>query len=262
MDLNRLAREWGAPVAVAVFVALGAIFQVIYQGEDGRSAWWLILGVGFAALAAATPFVDARLRRGRREAHKVALQRATKAAREQAIVSMNDALDPLVETMGELLTADRDEREAVELKLITQALYSAAAVIGPDRTRVNDFRAEGSHPGRRLVCEHNSAGRAGQPQTVFSQGQKDGDFMFKLLEDDETHFCANVNTSPPPGWDASRQRDYETFISVPARVGNQSVGFVTADSVAEGDLKEQDVPLLRVMGTVIAAGVLFVRREA
>jgi putative methionine-R-sulfoxide reductase with GAF domain len=98
-------------------------------------------------------------------------------------------------------------------------------------------------------------------QTVFERGRPDGDFVFGLLEKDQPYFCEDVRTQPPPGWDASRDRDYRTFISVPARVGGRSMGMVTADAPEVGDLNEQNEALLRVFGTVIAASMMLTEDE-
>lgn len=259
MDLNRLVREWGAAATTAVAVALAALFQAIYQGPPApdRHFYWLLLAIVCAVTAAVVPNVDAVVRRRQRRRRQRDFADRLKEARSDAVVAINDALDPLVETMGQLAAEEPHERDGVLMKLITQALNSAAQVIGPERTRVNFFVVDTSGPQRRLVCEHYSAGRAGQPSTVFTEGRPDGDFAFRLLENDEPYLCANVTKAPPPGWDASRERGYITFISVPARVGKDSRGMVTADSLEEGDLAEQDIPLLRVIGTIIAASMLF-----
>jgi hypothetical protein len=259
MDLDQLVRRWWATAVTAVSVGLAGLFQAVYQSRDAADprTGWLVASIGFAVIAACAPGLDAELRRRRGRAVEARIAEA----RQEAVVLLNDGLDPLVETLGELAAASRAERPAVLRKLITQALNSAAQIIGPERTRVSFFHVYPNRRPQRIVCDNNSAGRAGRVQTVFERGRPDGDFVFGLLESDQPYFCEDVKAQPPPGWDASRERDYRTFISVPARVGGRSMGMVTADAPDVGDLNVQHESLLRVFGTVIAASMLLTEDE-
>jgi hypothetical protein len=259
MDLDQVVRRWWATAVTAAGVALAGVTQAVYQSRDGAApeTGWLVASIVFAVVAAVAPGLDTQLRRRREQA----VERLIAEARQGAVVALNDGLDPLVETLGELAAANSADRPAVLRKLITQALNSAAQIIGPERTRVSFFHVLARRRPQRIVCDNNSAGRAGRVQTVFERGRPDGDFVFGLLEKDQPYFCEDVRTQPPPGWDASRGRDYRTFISVPARVGGRSMGMVTADAPEVGDLNEQHESLLRVFGTVIAASMMLTEDE-
>jgi hypothetical protein len=181
-------------------------------------------------------------------------QRIADARRDEVVV-INDALDPLVETLGALVQCPADGRNAAFERLVVQALNSAANAIGTGRTRTNFFRIEQARDEPLLQC-HSSAGRHTKPRTVFRRADEDGRWVFGLLERDEHWFCHDVAAAPPPGWDAARDRTYETFISVPARFGERAFGMITADAPKSGELNEQDAPLLRVFGTIVALGVI------
>jgi hypothetical protein len=255
---SELWRSWGPAVLTPVGVIIAAVSQAIYTSEKpaDRHLPWLIVSICGAVLAGATPPIDARIRQKKRRdvATKV------KRAREEEVVSINDALDPLVETLAQLAMKPAAGRTAAAAKLLTQALNSASQVIGPDRIRVSYFEAVGGKSQDdpyRLICTL-SAGRHTKPTTVFQQGHVDGDWVISLLQHDTPYFCANVKTDPPPGWDAAKPRSYETFISVPASAEKVAVGMLTADAESEGDLQEQDIPLLRVIGRIIAISVRLV----
>ena len=245
-------RSWGAATLTFLGVGVGTLSQFVYQipPEPERHTYWIIIGIVAAATAAITPLVDAKVRQRKRRS----MERKILEARQDQVVRLNDALDPLVEKFGELVMTPPEARAAASQSLIVQALNSLANVIGPGRTRVNYFEAEAAAEPHRLVCKE-SAGRHTRPKTVFSQDRPDGEWVIGLLSRDEPHFCESVSKTPPPGWDANRRRSYETFISVPASVGAEAIGMLTVDAPAAGDLKEQDVPLIRVIGTIVAASV-------
>lgn len=229
-------RSWGPATITVVGVLAATIAPLIYQdAPEGERDWpWMaVAGVG-AAVAALTPLWDARARKKRRQSY----QDRVKEAREEQVVAINDALDPLVEKVGELVMTEANARPSAIQRLVVQALNSAAQVIGPERTRVNYFEADTSRRPHRLVCK-GSAGRHTAPKSEFLRSQPDGKWVFGLLEKDEPYFCESVTERPPPGWDASRRRDYQTFISVPASVRNEAVGMLTADAPEKGDLQEK-----------------------
>jgi hypothetical protein len=70
-----------------------------------------------------------------------------------------------------------------------------------------------------------------------------------------------VAEHPPPGWDASRRRSYETFISVPATIGDLAKGMITADAPKTGDLFEKDIAFLRVLGTIVATAITIAEQQ-
>ncbi len=74
-------------------------------------------------------------------------------------------------------------------------------------------------------------------------------------------FCADVDTVPPPGWDASKARKYKTFISVAAQYAGRPVGMVTVDSTALGDLDEGDVRVAGLFATLIAMTDIYSKKS-
>jgi hypothetical protein len=245
-------RAYGAAVITLVGIAVGVYAQFAYQmpPEPERKGYWIAIAIAGLGIAAATPLVDAEVRRRKRKT----LEAKIKDARQDQVVQINDALDPLVEKLSELVMTPAVARPAAARSLIVQALNSLAYVIGPERTRVSYYEADAVAEPYRLVCKE-SAGRHTRPKTTFHQDRPDGEWVIGLLQRDEPHFCESVKKAPPPGWDGSRRRTYETFISVPASVASEAVGMITVDAPAAGDLKEQDIPLIRVIGTIIAASV-------
>jgi hypothetical protein len=245
--------SWGPAGLIVVGVGMGAYFQAKYADPADpadREKRWLYLAILGVVLAAATPVVDAAVRQRQR----TSLAARLKKARTDEVAAVNDGLDPLVDALGVLVTTERADRPAAAQRLLTQALNSASQVIGSGRTR--RVRVSYFEPDENgcLVCR-DSAGREGRPRSRFCQDDPEGASVIERLADDATCFCESIADQPPAGWDPGRVPRYQTFISVPARVGRLSVGMLTADAPNKGELQEQDIPLLRVIGTILAASI-------
>ena len=249
-----LFRSFAPAVLTAIAVLVATASQLHYAdlaaNNPHRTTWFWVIVIA-AALAAVTPLVDAGVRRARRLS---AVKRVEKARTDQ-VLAVNDALDPLVEKLAEVVMTSPAQREAAAGQLITQALHSVSGVLRPDRVRVSYFEVDAAAEPVRVVCRESAGRHGGRPRTTFVEGNRDGDFVLDLLRKNESYFCADVSDSPPPGWDANRKRSYATFFSVPAVVGDDLVGMLTVDAPEVGDLAEQDVPFVRVIGTVIAASL-------
>ena len=253
---GRAGHSWRTWLPVAI-VFLGVVSstsaQALWAADPADKRKWWLLGIGLlaAAIAAVTPLVDALVRKRRR----ATMEERILEARQDEVVAINDALDPLIETLGELIRTQPTQRPSALERMKTQVLNSASQAIGQGRTRVNYFEIDAATKPHRLVCKGH-AGRHTKPRTVFRRDREDGLWVFGLLEKNQHWFCPSVTEQPPPGWDKNRTRTYETFLSVPASYGTEAVGMITADAPESGQLREQDAPLLRVFGTILALGVM------
>jgi hypothetical protein len=247
-----LRRWWVVVVTITGVVVAGAGQALAFQlVPGGWQNFWRVVAVVGAILAAGAPAVDRR----RRDEREETLDEAIIRVREEQIVAVNDAIDPLIDKLGSLATSTPEYRIAGARALVTQALASATRVVGSGRRRACFFQLE-SHDGKRKLIPYEHTGRHGKPKTVFVEGTENGDFVFNLLESDEPYFCPDIKTDPPRGSDNTRTRGYRTFISVPAGAGGESFGMVTIDAPSPGDLNERDIPLMMVFGSVIAVGVI------
>ncbi len=136
---------------------------------------------------------------------------------------------------------------------IPLVLKTAAEFIGPDRSRACWFWLEPGPP--KQLTPDQSAGRAGSPSTTFTEGTPSGDAAVGMVLADEDRLCEDIETSPPPGWDSTKQRDYRTFISVSVIAGDTAYGMLTLDALEPGDLTAEDKGLLRLMAGILAVAL-------
>ena len=133
-------------------------------------------------------------------------------------------------------------------------LYAASASIGPDHAvRACYFALEWDDARPvRLRWSGQVAGRADEPRSPFEAGTVSGDAAIAMVQDDSYLFCRDIETDPPPGWDA-HDHVYRTFLSVPVRGVEHATGMLTIDSLRPGDLDaERDRPILIVLARILA----------
>jgi GAF domain-containing protein len=95
----------------------------------------------------------------------------------------------------------------------------------------------------------------GEPTTTFEPGTAAGDAAINMVLAGENLLCENIDTEPPPGWDTSKERDYKTFISVAVAVADTAFGMLTLDALEAGDLTNDDLRMLGLLGSALAAAL-------
>jgi hypothetical protein len=239
--------------------------------SNGWETFWLVISIVGLVLAAVVAWVEKVAKDRSQEshtdelkrladAHQLELQLQTAAAR----VALEDALDPLIESLGKVSTVPREQRGDAANQVLVQGLHAITHVVGRPgaRIRASFFKVllGGERQGLR-AARIQSIGRSGRPRDAFHAGTPEGNAVFDMLMKDEILFAKNIRTETPTGMDMSRGRDYETFISAPARIEDRIEGMVTVDGPLEGDLSEADLPFIRAVSTVIATAAVLANIE-
>lgn len=235
-----------ALATVAVVVAAVAGLQA--GSTHGRArAWWIVLDCVAVLVAFLVPTLE-QIRRDRQRL-------AAEAVAVDMRTAMNDALDPIVRQLGRLATAGWRDRDGLRDQTIPMVLISAAQLIGHDRVRACWFELDAGRTRRLRPVLHE--GRAGAPRTTFEEGTVGGDAALDLIAHNADRFCEDIRTDPPPGWDPDHPHDYRTFIAVPVVAGATAYGLLSVDSLVPGDLREGDVPLLRLLAGLLADALAY-----
>jgi len=233
---------------------------------NGWETFWLVISIFGLVLTAVVAWVEKVAKDRSQESHAEEVERLTEAHELEiqlqtaaARVALEDALDPLIESLGKVSTVPEDQRGDAANQVLVQGLHAITHVVGKPgaRIRASFFKIHlgGERQGLR-AARTQSIGRSGRPRDAFHAGTPEGDAVFGMLVKDEVLFARNIKTDTPPGMDMGRPRDYETFISAPARIENQIEGMVTVDGPLEGDLSEADLPFIRAVSTVIATAAV------
>lgn len=253
-------KTWILPLLGIAFLATGHIFSVFSgnaETPDGKRNTRTVSVV--ALLAAATIPV---VMKGLNDSAETKRKRDDIGARAETEVALYDAIDPLVESLGELLAANRADRPEAMGRLTSAAMVSINQVLNVHRTRVcfyevQDERADGHLVLKRKQC----VGRSGRSRPTFTTATPEGAAVVNLLLRDQIDFRPDVKKDPPVGWDATKNRDYRTYLSIPSRAGERIHGLITVDAPRPGDLREEHGTFVRVVGTILATGRLFMELD-
>jgi hypothetical protein len=169
---------------------------------------------------------------------------------------INNALSPLLRVLAQIDESnDPDEQQQLWGAFEHGVVAAVPTALVASDLRCCFFLLESETDGspKALKIRYPS-GRADQPHTTFKSDTPEGQAAIKMLLDDSFTFCADTETSPPPGWQ-DHPHDYRTFLSVPVRGQDAVVGMLTVDGLHPGDLVlERDKPILALFARILAVG--------
>jgi hypothetical protein len=166
---------------------------------------------------------------------------------------MNDALDPIVRQLGRVATAGRHERAALAEAAVPMVLDSAAHLAGTGRVRACLYRFAPGTPAVLVPAQY--AGRVDDPLEPITDGTTEGDLVLGMIRHNQHLFCPDLGTSAPPGWRITAPQTYKSFAAVPVAAGQNAFGMLMVDSLDSGGIRRQDVPLIRLLGGMLAVAL-------
>jgi hypothetical protein len=193
--------------------------------------------------------------------------RVATTAREEAIRSktdlatvLNDAGQPLVVALGSV-TATRsveDARREVAV-LVDRAVSLAQTALGrssSSRTRATFYRIEGNRLVRKSY--HGWTG-CEAPRRDFVGGRSDHENeAIRIARGENALLVKDLPNHPPPHFADATGRPYQSFVSVPVRAGNISLGLLTADADRAYALTEIEEGFMILIAGALGAGVAHV----
>ena len=244
----------GARVYLTTAISLAAVALATWFGMQAGSAtadrgWWALGAVLASVTAAGVPaYEQIRKQRLRALAHRAAVDAAVAMQ-----VTMNDALDPIVRQLGRIATAGRHERAALAEAAVPMALDSAAHLAGTGRVRACLYRFAPGTPTVLVPAQY--AGRVDDPLEPITEGTTEGDLVLGMIRHNQHLFCPDMGTSVPPGWRITAPQTYQSFAAVPVAAGQNAFGMLMVDSLDSGGIRRQDVPLIRLLGGMLAVAL-------
>jgi hypothetical protein len=244
----------GARVYLTTAISLAAVALATWFGMQAGSApsgrgWWALGAVLASVTAAGVPGYE-QIRKERLRA------RAQRAALDAAVamqVTMNDALDPIVRQLGRVVTAARHDRAPLAEAAIPMVLDSAAHLAGTGRVRACLFRFAAGTPTMLVPAQYS--GRVDDPLEAITEGTTEGDLVFGMIRHNQHLFCPDLDTSAPPGWRITAPQTYKSFAAVPVAAGQNAFGMLMVDSLDYGGVRRTDVPLIRLLGGLLAVAL-------
>jgi GAF domain len=244
----------GARVYLTTAISLAAVALATWFGMQAGSSpsgrgWWTLGAVLASVTAAGVPaYEQTRKERLRARAHRAAVDAAVAMQ-----VTMNDALDPIVRQLGRVATAARHDRAPLAEATIPMVLDSAAHLAGTGRVRACLFRFAPGTPTMLVPTQYS--GRVDDPLEAITEGTTEGDLVFGMIRHNQHLFCPDLDASPPQGWRVTAPQTYKSFAAVPVAAGPNAFGMLMVDSLDHGGLRRTDVPLIRLLGGLLAVAL-------
>ncbi len=245
----------GVRIYLTTVISLAGVALATWFGMQAGAAaldrqWWTLGAVVASVTAAGVPAYE----QIRKEQMRARAQRAVVDAAVAMRVTMNDALDPIVRQLGRVATAaSKHEREALREAAIPMVLDSAAHLVGSGRIRACLFRFAPGTP--RVLVPAQYSGRVDDPLEAMAEGTAEGDLVFGMIRRNQHLFCPDLDADPPPGWRITAPQTYKSFAAVPVAAGQNAFGMLMVDALEEGGVRRADVPLIRLLGGLLAVAL-------
>jgi len=244
----------GARVYLTTAISLAAVALATWFASQASSApadrgWWALGAVLASVTAAGVPAYE----QARKERLRARAQRAALDAAVATQVTMNDALDPIVRQLGRVVTATRHDRPPLAEATVPMVLDSAAHLAGTGRVRACLFRFAPGTPMTLVPAQYS--GRVDDPLEPITEGTTEGDLVFGMIRHNQHLFCPDVDASAPQGWRIAAPQTYKSFAAVPVAAGQNAFGMLMVDSLDYGGVRRTDVPLIRLLGGLLAVAL-------
>ena len=244
----------GARVYLTTAISLAAVALATWFASQAGSVpadrgWWALGAVLASVTAAGVPAYE----QARKERLRARAQRAALDAAVAMQVTMNDALDPIVRQLGRVATAARHDRAPLAEAAIPMALDSAAHLAGTGRVRACLFRFAPGTPTTLVPTQYS--GRVDDPLEAITEGTTEGDLVLGMIRHNQHLFCPDLDTSAPQGWRITAPQTYKSFAAVPVAAGQNAFGMLMVDSLDYGGVRRTDVPLIRLLGGLLAVAL-------
>lgn len=169
-------------------------------------------------------------------------------------LKVHDMLIPLFLTVGDVVAApNTPARREAQQKLQQMVVDLAAEYIGPDRSRACFFALEGTTPSGRCLRLKNWRGRNKKPRQNFAEDTPCGEFAIKVVMSLDAQLIPDVDTAGLP--DVTSDGSVKTFICATVFANDRPLGMLSLDSLQPGDLKEDDLDLIRLFAQLLATGL-------
>ncbi|CAM5459551.1 hypothetical protein SALBM135S_03855 [Streptomyces alboniger] len=237
-------------IAAGALAGLAYVAQMVIGLDMASWAFWTITSIGAAATLTAIWLANRRVE----TAHQ-----AAKVATKNQRRAFEDVLVPLALNLDQIVSSsDASERRALKQQTKLAIVSLTANLIGPPDARACFLEETPNRaPGQREIRCQNAlwSGRNVAPVTVFSETNRRGRDLLKLLDEGTSLFVDDVDRLPA---DLKPDSDsYKTYITSAVTAGDRAYGLLTVDSLRPGELHQDDVTMVevfaRMLGVALAA---------
>ncbi|MFF1883549.1 hypothetical protein ACFVVC_18995 [Pseudarthrobacter sp. NPDC058196] len=246
-----LRDHWILTAAIALAAIALATLPRLALDANGKLLDWavpLLTGLGIAAALAAV--ADKLADHHSKQLDKIQLLGQQELG-HLALAPMISLLD----TVHDGAFVGGKARQELLTTLRTTLATAAAAIPAADDIRATYYPLTRDAKNWRVLKDPKSRGRMDEASSTFLESQDPDHPIWKILDARDTD-CEIVSAPDPDRGVNWKTKPYQTFISVPVKVGNIQFGLLSVNAPNVGDLTELDrvamIALARIMGAVLA----------
>jgi len=224
---------------------------------------WLVvtraLAGGLAVSTAAVGYFKFRNERAfkrQQEGERIALDQALKAESRRTSLLINGAMLGTADKLRRLAVLDQASKDAEISGFRTSIVSKVCDLVQSEAPRAAYFRVQDLEVQSRVMRSGpyaDSRNREDSFTSEFVEGQGGDQGVWNLIDRGDIEWSNDTSATVPDSWDAARNRQYRSFVSVAVRADGIAFGMLTANTLEVDGFSDSDVASIKVLAHLLAA---------
>lgn len=201
-------------------------------------------------------FGNERAFKRQQEKERVSLDQALKAESRRTSLLINGAMLGTADKLRRLSMLDQASKDAEISGFRTSIVSKVCDLVQSEAPRAAYFRVQDVGAQSRVMQSgtySDSRNREDSFTSEFKKGEGGDQGVWELLDDGEVALSNDTGESVPASWDAARNRQYKSFVSVAVRADKIAFGMLTANTLEADGFSDADVASIKVLAYLLAA---------
>ncbi|GAA1697701.1 hypothetical protein MMUR_28230 [Mycolicibacterium murale] len=224
--------------------------------------WLLGMRVLAACLAVGTAVVgffkfrNERAFKRQQEDERLSLDQALKAESRRTALLINGAMLGTADKLRRLSMLDQATKDAEISAFRTSIVSKVCDLVQSAAPRAAYFRVQDLSARSRVMQSgpySDSRNREDSFTSEFLEGRGGDQGVGDLIDTGDVELSNDTDTAVPASWDATKDREYRSFVSVAVRAESVGFGMLTANTLEADGFSNSDVASIKVLAHLLAA---------
>jgi transcriptional regulator with GAF, ATPase, and Fis domain len=155
-----------------------------------------------------------------------------------------------------LAVLDQTSKDAEICGFRTSIVSKVCDLVQSEAPRAAYFRVQDLEAQSRVMRSGpyaDSRNREDSFTSEFVEGQGGDQGVWNLIDRGDVEWSNDMSSTVPDSWDATRNRQYRSFVSVAVRADGIAFGMLTANTLEVDGFSDSDVASIKVLAHLLAA---------
>lgn len=218
-----------------------------------------ILAGCFAVATAVVGFLKFRNERAfkqQQEEERVSLDQALSAESRRTSLLINGAMLGTADKLRRLSMLDQPAKDAEISGFRTSIVSKVCDLVQSEAPRAAYFHVQDLTARSRVMRSgtySDSRNREDSFTSEFVEGRGGDQGVWNLIDSGDVELSNDTDFKVPDSWDATRDRQYKSFVSVAVRAESVAFGMLTANTLEADGFSNSDVASIKVLAHLLAA---------